>query len=269
MNDGRQEDGVAIITGGSSGIGRTLALALARAGRPVAIVGRSEARLAETVAAIEAAAGITPLALALDVGQATDMEQMVRACRARFPRIALLVASAGIGRSEEAGSRLPPATRDLTLAEWQKVLDVNLNGVFFSNRAVLPVMIEQGGGEILNVCSSTTPRGLRGRPLAPAYSASKFAVAAFTAALAAEVADKGIRVSALFPGPVATPLIENTLLDAPFGGRLAGDSFAAAVLALLAAGADVHVPTPHILPLPQRRRSAVAAAALTENAHAR
>lgn len=244
------EGGVAVVTGGSSGIGRTIALALATAGWHLGIVGRDRQHLATTLAAIRETGNGEVLALALDVTRPADMAAMADACLARFGRIDLLIASAGIGRTGRAASRFPTATKDLPREEWQGVIDVNLHGVFFSNRAVLPAMLAQGAGEIINICSSTTPRGLRGRPLAPAYCASKFAVAAYTEALASELESTGVRVSAIFPGPVETPLIANTMLDGPFGGRIAQDSFAAAVLAIIATAGDVLIPSPHILPMP-------------------
>jgi NAD(P)-dependent dehydrogenase (short-subunit alcohol dehydrogenase family) len=248
---------VCIVTGGSSGIGRTIAVAMAGAGCQVVIVGRDEKRIAEALAAVQSAGGTGHsgsghLGLALDVSRPQDMARMAEVCRTRYGRIDVLIASAGIGRTPAAVSRLPVATKDLPREEWQGVIDVNLNGVFLSNRAVLPMMIAQGEGEIINICSSTTPRGLRGRPLAQAYSASKFAIAAFTEALAGEVEDQGIRVSAIFPGPVETPLIENTMLDGPFGGRIAQDTFAVAVLAVVEANLGLHLPRPHILPMPVR-----------------
>jgi 3-oxoacyl-[acyl-carrier protein] reductase len=110
-------------------------------------------------------------------------------------------------------------------------------------------MFAQGEGDIINICSSTTPRGLAGRALAPAYSASKFAVAAFSRCLAAEVAAAGIRVHAIFPGPVETPLIENTVLSAMFGGRVGAANFADAVLDLLDASTDAILSEPHVLPM--------------------
>ncbi|MCU0839636.1 MAG: SDR family oxidoreductase, partial [Rhodospirillales bacterium] len=221
---------VCVVTGGSSGIGRAIAIALAAAGRRLVIVGRNEGRLAEAAEDVKAAGGIDCTALALDVSQPGDMARMAEHCRERYGRIDALIAGAGIVRTVGAASRLPSATVDLPLAEWQGVLDVNLNGVFFSNRAVLPIMIAQGYGEIVNIGSALSPRGLRGRPLAQAYSASKFAVAAFTTALAREVEAEGIRVSAIFPGPVDTPLIEKTAVAAEFGGQIAQRSFAEAAL---------------------------------------
>jgi len=109
-------------------------------------------------------------------------------------------------------------------------------------------MRAQGGGHIVNVCSSTTPHGLRGTPFGPAYCASKFGVVGFTEALAAEVASAGIRVQAIFPGPVTTPLVDQTLLARPFGGAISAEAFADAVVALLETPRDAMLIHPHVLP---------------------
>lgn len=246
---------VCIVTGASSGIGRGIAVALAGRGAKVVVVGRDAMRLEMALDAVRDAGGTGPddhLAVAADVTSPGDMQRMAQTCERRFGRIDALIASAGIGRTPAAESRMPYSVRDLPLAEWQGVLDVNLNGVFLSNRAVLPIMIAQQSGTIVNICSSTTPRGLRGRPLAPAYSASKFAVSAFTEALASEAAEDGVRVFAVFPGPVETPLIANTMLDAPFGGRIDMSSFAATLAAMVSAEDELYLPSPHILPMPMR-----------------
>lgn len=247
---------VCVVTGASSGIGRALSVALARRGCTVVVIGRNQDRIDATLAEVagmsERGDSADHLGLALDVTDTDDMRRMAERCAARYGRVDVLVASAGVGRAAQAASRLPMPTKDLTLSEWEGVLAVNLHGVFLSNKAVLPMMIEQGEGDIVNICSSTTPRGLRGRPFAQAYCASKFAVAAFTAALAREARDHGVRVNAVFPGPVRTPLIENTLLDSPFGGRIDVVNFAEAVLGLLEFGPELSVSGAHVLPFPGR-----------------
>ncbi len=249
---------VCVVTGGSSGIGRALSVALARRGCSVAVVARDRDRIDATLADLarvgESWATPAHLGLALDVTNPDDMRRMAEQCSSRLGRIDVLIASAGIGRAPGAASRLPSPTTDLTLAEWEGILAVNLHGVFLSNQAVLPMMIEQGDGDIINICSSTTPMGLRGRPFAPAYSASKFAVASFTEVLMREVEGYGIRVNAVFPGPVETPLIENTLLDRPFGGRMDMADFAETVLGLLDFAPELAVGGPHVLPLPLKSK---------------
>lgn len=237
---------VSAVVGGSRGIGRALARRLAAEGGHVVVAGRDAARLDATLDEMrELGPQGRHAALALDIARPEDMQALAAACADRYGRLDLLVVSVLAAGYDG----LPPATRDLPLAAWQRSLDVNLNGVFLANRAVLSMMLAQRDGEIVNICSSTTPHGLSGRALAPAYSASKFAVAEFTRMLAAEVAEEGVRVSALFPGPVETPLIENTVLSAMFGGRIDADNFAEAVLELLQASQAAHAVDPHILPM--------------------
>lgn len=242
-------DPAAIVTGGSSGIGRAIALALAEAGYRVAVVGTSAARVAATVDLLGGAAGTQRhLGLVLDVCSEPDMEAMGRRTLERFGRIDLLVASAGIGRLAGSSRVMPHATADLPLAEWQGVIGVNLTGVFLSNRAVIPAMRAQGGGHILNVGSSTTPRGLRGTPYAPAYCASKFGLIGLTETLAEEESRHGIRVQVVLPGPVDTPLVDQTQLARPFGGPMSAESFSAAILSLVRMPLDTVVIHPHVLP---------------------
>jgi 3-oxoacyl-[acyl-carrier protein] reductase len=237
---------VSAVVGGSRGIGRALAKRLAARGGHVVVVGRDRERVDATWRElVELGPDGRHMALSLDVASPQDMQRLAAVCSDEYGRVDLLVVSALTAGYEG----LPPATRDLPLAAWQRSLDVNLNGVFLANRAVLPMMLAQGEGEIVNVCSSTTPHGLAGRALAPAYSAAKFAVAEFSRMLAAEVANEGVRVTALFPGPVETPLIENTVLSALFGGRVGAENFADAVLGLIEASGDAFAVDPHILPM--------------------
>ncbi len=245
---------VAVVTGGTSGIGQAVSRALAARGDDVIVVGRNAARLEETLDLLRKThPDGRHHAAALNVGCPKDMATLAEICRQDYGRVDVLVASAGVGQSDGT-RRLPSPSRDLPLGEWQAVLQVNLHGVFLSNTALLPLMQEQGGGTIINVGSSTTPSGLRGQPLAPAYCASKFAMAALTRSLAEEAAaqDNGVRISVIYPGSVATPLISDTLLDGPFGGSISAEHFAAAVVQLIELGDEVSLPDPHLLPMPTR-----------------
>jgi NAD(P)-dependent dehydrogenase (short-subunit alcohol dehydrogenase family) len=246
---------VAVVTGGSGGIGQAIAQELGARGYAVAVVGSTAAKVQAAVSALRAvaAAGSAVLGLTLDVTSEADMDEMSAAVLERFDRIDLLVASAGIGRKPGSARLLPYALQDLPLDEWRAVLDVNLTGVFLANRAVLGVMEAQGGGRILNVGSSTTPYGLKGTPYAAAYCASKYALVGLTEALAAEVAPLGIPVQLVFPGPVGTPLVERTALDRPFGGSVSASDFAVAVADLLGLPADGILVHPHLLPVATRR----------------
>ncbi|MCS0494092.1 SDR family oxidoreductase [Ancylobacter sp. MQZ15Z-1] len=249
---------VSLITGGSSGIGRGIAEELARRGGSVAIVGRDAGRLEETLGALRALGPGRHEALALDVGDPEAFGALATLI-AGYGRVDLMLAAAALGEGPAGGERLPKATRDLPLSTFQRVIDINLHGVFLAVKAVLPAMIEQGDGDIAAVSSSTTPHGLGGRPMAPAYCSSKFAIAALFATLAEEVAEHGIRVHTLFPGPVETPLIADTMLHAPYGGRITADNFATAVLGAIELNRSVVFADPIILPVPVERGAPPAA----------
>lgn len=241
---------VAIVTGGSGGIGQAIAIALAQAGYSVTVVGTNGQRLDTTLARMaQHSAPELLLGLVLDVRQEADMQAMVEQTMARFGRVDLLVTSAGLGKKSDSARVIPHPTASLPLEEWQEVIGVNLTGVFLSNRAVLPPMLEQGQGHIVNICSSTTLHGLRGQPYAPAYCASKFGVVGLTESLAAEVSEAGIRVQAIFPGPVVTPLVAQTALLKLFHHRaISPEHFARSVVALVQQPPDAIVIHPHLLP---------------------
>lgn len=243
---------VSVITGGSSGIGRGIAEALAARGGSVLIIGRDAGRLDETLASLKALGPGDHRTLAMDVGTPEDFAALETALAA-YGRCDLLVASAALGEGPAGGDRLPKATRDLPLSTFQRVIDVNLNGVFLAVKAVLPLMMAAGDGDIAAVSSSTGPRGLRGRPMAPAYCSSKFALAAMFRTLAEEMFEHGVRVHTLFPGPIDTPLIADTMLHAPYGGRITAENFATTVLDLIELNRNAIFAEPFVLPVPVER----------------
>jgi 3-oxoacyl-[acyl-carrier protein] reductase len=185
----------AIVTGASRGIGRAIALALGRQGARVLVHGTSEALLTELAAELEAA-GTAAAVLAGDVADPATAEAACALALDRFGAVDILVNNAGIN------TRSP--TLEMPLGDWQRVLDVNLNGTLHFCRAVLPGMIARRSGVIANVSSTTgkTPH----RNAAPAYGASKAAVNYLTMHLAHEMAPHGIRVNAVCPGPVETDM---------------------------------------------------------------
>jgi NAD(P)-dependent dehydrogenase (short-subunit alcohol dehydrogenase family) len=179
----------ALVTGGTSGIGRTTAQALAREGARLLISGRSEARGAEVIAAIKAAGGEAQFVRA-DLESAND----VRALAKRAADVDILVNNAGVFPSG--------ATHELSEAAFDETFAVNVKAPFLLTAAIAPKMVARGGGAIINV---TTMAAEFGVPGLSAYGASKAALALLTKAWAAEYGPKGVRVNGVSPGPTATP----------------------------------------------------------------
>ena len=180
----------AIITGAGSGIGRAIALRLARDGWDIGVLDRDEAGAATTAAQVHQLGRQAALATA-DVGQRGQVQDAVGRLRAALGPVGVLVNNAGILRTAPF--------MDTTEADWRATLSVNLDGVFHGCQAVLPAMLAQGAGCIVNMSSWT---GKKGVPNHAAYSASKAAVIALTQSLAAEVAGQGVRVNAVCPGVI-------------------------------------------------------------------
>lgn len=200
----RLDGKVALITGGGSGIGRATAAALAGAGASVAVLDIDPARA--NVAADEiAAGGRTASAHPADVTDEASVDHAVQAAADRHGGIDILVNSAGIG--------IRRAATELALAEWDKVVAVNLTGVFLCSRAAARQMMRRGGGAIVNLASIM---GFSGGGIYPnvSYQATKGAVVNMTRALAVEWAPAGIRVNAVAPTWVRTNLTA-PLLDQP------------------------------------------------------
>jgi 3-oxoacyl-[acyl-carrier protein] reductase len=188
------EGKVAVITGGSRGIGRAIAMRLSAEGAKVAICGRNLAAAEEVVAEIEAA-GATGMAVAADVSRESEADALIHASIKRFGRLDILVNNAGI-------------TRDGLLVrmkeeDWDTVLDVNLKGAFFTTRAALRPMLRARGGRIVNISSIAGTMGIAGQAN---YSAAKAGLIGFTKAVAKEVASRSITVNAVAPGFIETEM---------------------------------------------------------------
>jgi gluconate 5-dehydrogenase len=237
---------VAIVTGGGTGLGRQMADALAELGASLVLCGRDGDRCAAAAGELAAAYGGAAVGVHCDVSQSDEVERMVAEATATFGRIDVLVNNAGTAWGAPA--------EETPLRGWQKVVDVNLTGVFLCAQAAGRVMIEAGGGSIVNIASVTGLRGSRPEVLdSIAYSATKGAVLAFTHDLATKWARHGIRVNAIAPGWFATDLsrtvIERsgeTLLGAIPMGRLGGDTDLQGAVAYLASPASAYV-TGHTL----------------------
>jgi NAD(P)-dependent dehydrogenase (short-subunit alcohol dehydrogenase family) len=195
----RLENKVAIITGGSRGIGRGVAVAFAREGAAVTVVGRNKAVCDETVAFITGN-GAKAIGISADVSQETDVANMVEQTIEKFHRIDILVNSAAINLPYRVVS-------DVTLADWNRIISVNLTGIFLSCKAVLPQMKKQHFGKIINFSSIG---GLSGAPGRAPYRASKAAIINFTECLAAEVKEFGIDVNTICPCVVETDMLRET-----------------------------------------------------------
>ncbi len=190
---------VALITGGGGGIGRAAAIAFARAGARVMVVDRDTTAAENSVAAAGAAAAVEVRSLSADVSRATDVRGYVRATLDAWGRIDCFFNNAGI-----EGVLAP--IQEYDEAEFDAVIAVNLKGVFLGLRHVLPVMVEQGAGAVVNTASVA---GLFGGPGMPAYVASKHAVLGLTKVASTDVARHGVRVNAICPGPVETRMMRS------------------------------------------------------------
>jgi NAD(P)-dependent dehydrogenase (short-subunit alcohol dehydrogenase family) len=240
---------VAIVTGGASGIGLAVCERLARAGFCVAVADLNGERVAKTVETLRAASPEARLlALAADVRREPDMTDMARRVLEQFGRIDVLVHSAGILRPPGSAMKILP---DLTPAEWDAVVDTNLKGTFLANRAVLPAMIRQKEGQIVNISSTS---GRVGRAFDSAYCASKFGVIGLTESLAGEVRQYGVRVFAVLPDAVDTPIwSQNGPIPAP-EGSLPPDRVAAVIEYLVNLPPDTTMENVVITPFRSRKR---------------
>lgn len=195
VNDGLQ-DKTAIVTGAAQGIGRATALRLAAEGARVTCADIQDC--GETVTLAEKEGG-RAVAVELDVRRAADWERAVSALVAEHGRVDLLANVAGVVNLQS-----PDTVVDLTEDAWQTVIDTDLKGVWLGMRAVIPQMIEAGGGRIANIASMAALRGL---PNLASYSAAKGGVVGLTQQAAFEYADRGVLVNAIAPGTIDTPIL--------------------------------------------------------------
>jgi NAD(P)-dependent dehydrogenase (short-subunit alcohol dehydrogenase family) len=240
------QDQVAIVTGGSSGIGRAVCQVLARAGAHVVVVGRDRTHVNHTIAELDSNnTSITTLGLPLDVGCEEDMEELRHQTLARFGRIDILVAAAGIWRGTKTATALPATVATMSVSEWDEVVRTNLRGVFLSNRTVVPVMMRQKSGTIINLSSARG--GLYGHPYASAYCASKFGIIGLSQALAHEARSYGVKVYSVLPDIVDTPML-GLLGRAQLGASLPPERVAELILHLLTLPPDTVLMNPLIAP---------------------
>ncbi|MBW4331781.1 SDR family oxidoreductase [Stakelama sp. CBK3Z-3] len=190
---GRFAGRTAIIAGGASGLGRAVAARIIAEGGTAALWDLNEAALAEA----KAATGAVHVE-ALDIADADAVAQAVDASAKAMGRVDILVVSAGI-------TGATAQVKDYPIDSWQRVMDINLNGLFYCNRAVIPHMLENGYGRIVNVSSVA---GKEGNPNASAYSASKAGVIGFTKSLGKELATKGVIANCVTPATFESPILK-------------------------------------------------------------
>jgi 3-oxoacyl-[acyl-carrier protein] reductase len=190
----------ALITGAGKGIGKAIALALAKEGVNIILVARTQEDI-DKVAVKVRSLRVKALAIAADVSDMVAVNKAVSQALSEFKTIDILVNNAGIASFGKFLELEPTA--------WEKIIQVNLMGTYYTTRAVLPNMIERQIGDIINISSTA---GLKGNALTSAYSASKFAILGLTESLMQEVRKHNIRVTALTPSTVGTEMAKELKL---------------------------------------------------------
>lgn len=193
-------DKVVLITGAASGLGRELAKALAQRGARLVITDIDAPQLAALASELRAS-GAQIMSACLDVTNPDQLHNVIQDSLAQWSHLDIMINNAGVGIAGEC--------RDVTLEDWRQVRSVNLDGVIHGSMEAYRVMVRQGAGQIINVASLA---GFFPYPLHTLYAATKYAVLGFTATLRLEARELGIRVNAVCPGPVDTPIFQSTRL---------------------------------------------------------
>lgn len=233
-------DKVAIVTGAGRGIGRATAVLFREHGVHVGLVARSEEEL-RSVADTATDGQTRAVVLPADVSDENQVEQAISRALKEFGRIDFLINNAAIG------DWCPVEAYDVE--SWDRIMAVNLRGVFLCSRAVIPSMSSRGSGHIVNISSGAGRRGLKNRA---AYSASKFGVMGFSESLELEVAERGIKVTVVLPGEVSTSFTSHYPSEVPRPDpkhALSPEDVAEAILAVVTTGPRVRIADLAIRPL--------------------
>ncbi len=205
------KDKIALVTGASSGIGRAVALVWAREGAKVVVSDINE-QAGEETAAMVRAQGADALFVAADVGKPEDSKTLVQRAVAHFGRLDVACNNAGIGGPSAL-------TADYPLDGWAEVINVNLSGVFYGMQQQIAAMLKTGGGSIINIASIL---GAVAFAKSPAYTAAKHGVVGLTQAAALDYGQLGVRINAVGPGFIRTPMIETLEQDSQANAMLVG-----------------------------------------------
>jgi len=234
------EGQVAVVAGGSGGIGRAISRALAERGCRVVVAGPSAQRVAAVARSIGAALEFS----GLDLGDEDSVRALFARTVEQLGRVDVFVNCVCIGRSRLATRAIPDPIMTLPVAEWNEMVCTNINGLFLSNSEAARHMLRAGGGQIMNVSSARGAR--RGFAFGAPYCASKHALNSLTESLAEELAPYGIRAQCFLPDAVDTDLISHTNLGS--GGVISPATVSEFVVGLLERPLDCTLPEPILLP---------------------
>ena len=227
---------VAIITGAGSGIGQATAEALAQAGVRVALAARTQTTLDAVADTIHTSGGMT-LVVPTDVSDEAQIEQLVTRTHAEWGRLDILITSAG-------RASFGPLVESNT-ADWDSMMNTNLRATYLCAKHVLKIMLPQGSGHILNVLSMASHTALPG---SAAYTASKFGALGLTKVMAAEVRSQGVKVTAVMPGSVNTPLWDKSGGDLDQNKMLSATDVASAMLDVIAQPPGIYTDEIRLMP---------------------
>ena len=235
---GKLDGRIAVVTGAASGIGRGIAVAFAREGASIVVVDMVEESEASDVLSSVRECGVSALFVRTDVSDESSVNSMAERATAEFGRVDILVNNAGIFTES--------LLENMTVDDWDRVVNTNLRGTFLCTRALINQMLERGDGRIINIASQL---GQIGGAAVSHYSASKAGIIGLTKSLAREVSHRGVLVNAIAPGPIETPLLEREteewrsakLAELPIGRFGTVDEVTPTAVLLASAGGTYYV----------------------------